>query len=52
MQKRAWRGLSRGDVELNDETWADFCAQVKALGIDEMVSIWQSTYDNAWHLDK
>ena len=26
--------------------------QVKALGIDEMVSIWQSAYDNAWHLDK
>ena len=41
-----------GDVELNDETWADFCAQVKALGIDEMVSIWQNAYDNAWHLDK
>ena len=40
------------DVELNDETWADFCAQVKALGIDEMVSIWQSAYDNAWRLDK
>lgn len=41
-----------GDVELNDETWADFCAQVKSLGIDEMVSIWQSTYDNAWHFDE
>ena len=24
----------------------------KALGIDEMVSIWQNAYDNAWHLDK
>ena len=32
--------------------WADFCTQVKALGIDEMVSIWQNAYDNAWHLDK
>lgn len=39
-----------GDVPLNDETWADFCAQVKALGIDEMVTIWQSAYDSAWHL--
>lgn len=41
-----------GDVALNDETWADFCAQVKALGMDEMVSIWQSAYDSAWHLEK
>lgn len=41
-----------GDVEINDETWAAFCAQVKALGIDEMVSIWQNAYDSAWHLDK
>ena len=31
-----------GDVELNDETWQAFCDQVKALGIDEMVSIWQT----------
>ncbi|MBQ7138659.1 MAG: hypothetical protein IJO39_06680 [Clostridia bacterium] len=35
-----------GDVELNDETWADFCAQVKALGVDEMVQIWQTAADN------
>ena len=35
-----------GDVELNDKTWAAFCEQVKALGIDEMVSIWQTAYDN------
>lgn len=48
--RMAW--FVAGDVELNDETWADFCAQVKALGIDEMVSIWQNAYDNAWHLDK
>ena len=48
--RMAW--FVAGDVELNDETWADFCAQVKALGIDEMVSIWQSAYDNAWRLDK
>ncbi len=34
-----------GDVELNDETWADFCQQVKALGMDEMVSIWQTAAD-------
>ncbi len=31
-----------GDVELNDENWQAFCDQVKALGIDEMVSIWQT----------
>ncbi len=35
-----------GDVELNDETWADFCAQVKSLGVDEMVQIWQTAADN------
>ena len=35
-----------GDVELNDETWAAFCEQVMALGMDEMVSIWQTAYDN------
>ncbi len=34
-----------GDVELNDETWAEFCAQVKSLGVDEMVSIWQTAAD-------
>lgn len=48
--RMAW--FVAGDVELNDETWADFCTQVKALGIDEMVSIWQNAHDNAWHLDK
>ena len=35
-----------GDVELNDETWADFCEQVKALGVDELVQIWQTAADN------
>ena len=35
-----------GDVELNDESWAAFCEQVKALGIDEMVEIWQAAADN------
>ena len=35
-----------GDVELNDETWVDFCEQVKALGVDEMVQIWQTAADN------
>lgn len=34
-----------GDTELNDETWAAFCEKVKALGIDEMVSIWQLAAD-------
>lgn len=31
-----------GDVPLNDETWADFCQQVEALGMPEMLSIFQS----------
>ena len=35
-----------GDVELNDQTWQAFCEKVHALGIDEMVSIWQTAYDN------
>ena len=35
-----------GDVELNDQTWQAFCEKVHALGIDEMVSIWQKAYDN------
>lgn len=34
-----------GDVELNDETWQAFCDEVKKLGIDEMVSIWQTAAD-------
>lgn len=34
-----------GDVELNDDTWTDFCRQVKALGLDEMVAIWQTAAD-------
>ncbi len=34
-----------GDVELNDTTWQAFCDQVKALGVDEMVSIWQKAAD-------
>ena len=35
-----------GDAELNDETWQAFCNRVKELGIDEMVSIWQTAADN------
>ena len=34
-----------GDVELNDETWNEFCQKVKELGMDEMVSIWQAAAD-------
>lgn len=30
-----------GDVPLNDETWAAFCEQVKTLGMDKVVGIWQ-----------
>ena len=35
-----------GDVELNDDTWQEFCQQVKALGMDELVSILQTAADN------
>ena len=31
-----------GDVELNDQTWQEFCSKVKELGMDELVSIWQT----------
>ncbi len=31
-----------GDVELNDQTWADFCQRVKELGVDELISIFQT----------
>ncbi len=34
-----------GDTPINDETWAAFCAQVRTLGIDEAVTIWQSAAD-------
>lgn len=43
-QQMVW--FVTGDVALNDETWAAFCEQVKALGIDEMVQIWQNAADN------
>lgn len=35
-----------GDVELTDDTWQEFCRQVKALGMDELVSIWQTAADH------
>lgn len=35
-----------GDTELNDENWNTFCQTVKELGMDEMVSIWQTAADN------
>jgi putative aldouronate transport system substrate-binding protein len=35
-----------GDVELNDQTWQEFCQQVKALGVDELVSILQTAADH------
>lgn len=34
-----------GDVELNDETWAEFCQTVRGLGLEEMISIWQAACD-------
>ena len=43
-QQMVW--FVTGDVALNDDTWAEFCREVKALGIDEMVEIWQTAADN------
>lgn len=42
-QQMVW--FVTGDVPLNDETWAEFCQTVRDLGVDEMVSIWQSAAD-------
>ena len=42
-QQMVW--FVAGDVELNDKTWNEFCQTVKALGVDEMVSIWQAAAD-------
>ena len=42
-QQMVW--FVTGDVELNDETWQAFCEQVKKLGVDEMVSIFQTAAD-------
>ncbi len=49
-QQMTW--FVAGDVALNDDTWAEFCINVEALGIDEMTAIWQSAYDSAWHADE
>ncbi len=34
-----------GDVELNDESWADFCRKVEELNMAELVSIFQTAVD-------
>ena len=34
-----------GALELNDANWQEFCDQVMALGMEEMLSIWQSAAD-------
>lgn len=30
-----------GDIPLNDDTWAAFCQEVDALGINTLISLWQ-----------
>ena len=30
-----------GDLEMNDENWATFCATVQEKGLDRMIAIWQ-----------
>lgn len=42
-QQMVW--FIAGDVPLNDETWAAFCQTVEALGVNELVSIWQAAVD-------
>lgn len=42
-QQMVW--FVAGDVALTDETWAEFCEQVDALGAAEMVSIFQTAAD-------
>ena len=38
-QQMVW--FVTGDVELNDDTWNDFCRTLKEKGMDEMLAIWQ-----------
>jgi len=42
-QQMVW--FVAGDVPLNDETWAEFCQQVEALGANELAAIWQEAVD-------
>lgn len=39
-QQMVW--FVTGDADLTDDTWQEFCAQVKHLGVDEMVAILQT----------
>lgn len=39
--ERAMAWFVIGDQELNDTTWQAFCDEVRRLGLDEMVAIWQ-----------
>jgi hypothetical protein len=34
-----------GTIPLNDQTWVDFKTQLKNLGVEENVRIWQAAYD-------
>lgn len=38
-QQMVW--FVTGDVELNDDTWNDFCRTLEQKGMDEMLAIWQ-----------
>ncbi|MBQ7850880.1 MAG: extracellular solute-binding protein [Clostridia bacterium] len=42
-QQMVW--FVAGDVELNDETWAEFCKKVTDLGADEIAKIFQQAVD-------
>ena len=34
-----------GDIPLTDASWTDFTGKVKAMGMDELLQIWQAAYD-------
>lgn len=45
--ERAMARFVTGDVPLNDETWSEFCETVNALGLPELVGIWQTALDRS-----
>ena len=35
------KGVAIGDIELNDQNWAEFCRNAEQKGLPEMIAIWQ-----------
>jgi len=46
--RESWGLFMSGQKELNDDNWNDFVATCKALGSDELTSIYQSVL-NRWN---